>query len=315
MFGRGGVSLTAVDHVSFSLKAGESLAIVGESGCGKTTLGMACAGLSTPTEGRILVEGVDIAGIGRRERHRMRRRLQVVFQDPMSSLNPKMRVGDIVAEPLVVHRIGSAASRRERVAYLLSRVGLAPDYAQRFPHELSGGQRQRVGIARALATEPRLIIADEPVSALDISIKAQIINLLADLRDEFNLSFLVVSHDFSIVEYLCDNVAVMYLGKIVEFGPTESVLRAPRHPYTQSLLDSIPDARDPERAFSLPDIGELPSPLNPPAGCGFHPRCPRALEICARVAPAPVAPLPGAMVRCHLFGAEGAAAPTFQEPA
>lgn len=278
-------SISAVDNVSLAVRAGESLGVVGESGCGKTSMGMAIAGLSQTASGKMLLDGHDINILRTKPRSTLRRDVQVVFQDPMSSLNPRMTVGSIIGEPLLVHRLGDRAYRRKRTAELLGKVGLSADYAERYPHELSGGQRQRVGLARALALQPRLIVADEPVSALDVSVKAQIINLLADLRKQEGLSFLIISHDFSIIEYLCDNVAVMYLGKIVEYGSVAEVLLDPQHPYTKSLIQAVPIPK-PGANQNTTIIGELPSPINPPPGCRYHPRCPIAEQRCGQVEPA-----------------------------
>jgi len=294
--------VSAVEDVSLVLPAGQSLGIVGESGCGKTTLGMACAGLTPITGGRIRIDGTDPAATARRAAQALRRKVQVVFQDPFSSLDPRMTIGDIVREPLDVHAIGDRAARRARVSALLEQVGLQAGMAGRYPHELSGGQRQRVGLARALALEPRLVVADEPVSALDVSVKAQIINLLVDLRQRLGLSFLVISHDFSIIEYLCDLVAVMYLGKVVEIGPVEQVLRRPSHPYTQALLAAIP-VPDPTVPRRVPELaGEVPSPIAPPAACRFHPRCPRCFAPCSVETPALIDRGGGGhRVACHLY--------------
>jgi oligopeptide transport system ATP-binding protein len=264
------------------------LGLVGESGCGKTTTGRCILRLEKPTAGEIRFDGVDIAALDRRELLAFRRRIQVIFQDPYSSLNPRMKVGEIIAEPIKVHGIlRDAARRTARVRELLSVCGLDPKFADRYPHEMSGGQRQRVGIARALALEPEFIVCDEAVSALDVSIQAQIVNLLEDLREQFNLTYLFIAHDLSVVRHLCQRVAVMYLGRIVELADCDELFDHPLHPYTQALLSAVP-VPDPEieeiRAFR-PVAGEVPSPINPPSGCVFHPRCPIAVERCKQLRP------------------------------
>ena len=279
----------AVDEVSFSIRKGETMGLVGESGCGKTTTGLCILSLEPPTEGAVYYEGVNLTALSQRQLIPWRRRIQVIFQDPYSSLNPRMKVGEIIADPIRVHRlIADARQRRRRVAELLNICGLATKMAERYPHELSGGQRQRVGIARALSTNPEFIICDEAVSALDVSIQAQIINLLEDLRQEFQLTYLFISHDLSVVRHLCHQVVVMYLGKMVEMAETDALFNNPLHPYTQVLLASIP-MPDPEveaqRDYSAVK-GEIPSPIDPPAGCVFHPRCPIAVKSCHSQVPA-----------------------------
>ncbi|MDP4300820.1 ABC transporter ATP-binding protein [Leptothrix discophora] len=280
-------AVRAVDGVSFDIHPGETLGLVGESGCGKSTTGLAVLRLLALSGGSVQVEGVDLAGLNEREMRAMRRRMQMVFQDPHASLNPRMTVGSIVGEPLDVHAIGSRAERRERTEDLLALVGLAPSFINRYPHEFSGGQRQRIGLARALALNPSLIIADEPIAALDVSIQAQVVNLMADLRARLGLSYLMVSHDLSMVRYLSDRVAVMYLGRIVEIGGRDAVFDMPRHPYTRALLSAVP-VPDPKRERARQRItlqGDVPSPAKPPAGCHFHPRCPMASARCRDESP------------------------------
>jgi oligopeptide transport system ATP-binding protein len=291
----------AVDGVDFTISRGETMGLVGESGCGKTTTGRCILRLEQPTAGEILYDGVDITTLARKDLLALRRRIQVVFQDPYSSLNPRMKVGDILAEPMKVHGIErDATSRAARVRELLDVCGLNPRFADRYPHEMSGGQRQRVGIARALALEPEFIVCDEAVSALDVSIQAQIVNLLEDLRESFGLTYLFIAHDLSIVRHLCQRVAVMYLGRIVELADADALFDNPMHPYTQALLAAVP-VPDPtveaNRAFS-PAKGEVPSPINPPSGCVFHPRCPIAVESCRHTRPEPRELRPGHWVTC-----------------
>jgi oligopeptide transport system ATP-binding protein len=298
--GRAGI-VKAVDGVSFSIRRGETLGLVGESGCGKTTTGRAILRLDPPTSGEVIFEGQDLAKLSEAGLRAMRRRMQVIFQDPYSSLNPRMTVGQIIAEPLAVHGIvPDRAARDERVHQLLRHAGLLPAMARRYPHELSGGQRQRVGIARALAMEPVLIICDEPVSALDVSIQAQIINLLEELQAEFGLTYLFVAHDLSVVRHISDRVAVMYLGKIVEITDRKSLYEDPQHPYTKALLSAVP-IPDPAVEAGREHVvlgGEVPSPLNPPAGCVFHPRCPIAVAECRTVVPELREVKPGHQAAC-----------------
>ena len=278
----------AVDGISFDIMPGETLGLVGESGCGKSTTGRCILQLEKPTAGQLLFHGKDLNSMNRAELTAMRRKIQVIFQDPYSSLNPRMKVGDIIGEPLAVHGLEpNSANRANRVAELLTICGLSPKMADRYPHEMSGGQRQRVGIARALSMKPEFIICDEAVSALDVSIQAQVINLLEDLRDEFDLTYLFIAHDLSVVRHLCHRVAVMYLGKIVELAASDELFDNPLHPYTRALLDAVP-VPDPTieagREHRLVK-GEVPSPINPPRGCVFHPRCPIAIDNCAGPVP------------------------------
>ncbi len=288
----------AVDGLSFTLDEGRTLGLVGESGCGKTTTGLAILRLIPITSGHVLFQGRDLSTLGRAEMRRFRRDLQIIFQDPYSSLNPRMTVRRIVGDPLRIFNDGSARQQAERVAYLLEKVGLSPEQGDRYPHEFSGGQRQRIGIARALALSPKLIVCDEPVSALDVSIQAQIINLLIDLQQEFALSYIVISHDLAVVEHLCDHVAVMYLGQIVETAAYADLYTDPRHPYTRALLSAVPrfDAEAGESAVVLE--GDVPSPIQPPSGCRFHPRCPIRMEECSRTAPTMKAVGPGHYAAC-----------------
>ncbi len=294
----------AVDGVSFEIGRGETLGLVGESGCGKSTVGRTLLKLLAPTAGKIIVNGADITALDRAQMLPYRRRMQMIYQDPYASLNPRMSAGDIVAEPLVIHRAGAAQERRERVAHLFERVGLRPEAMALFPHEFSGGQRQRIGIARALALSPELIVGDEPVSALDVSIQAQIINLMIDLQDELKLSYLFVAHDLAVVEHISHRVAVMYLGRIVEMTDKKSLFETPLHPYTEALLSAVPipkaRARGRKRVILT---GDVPSPINPPPGCHFHARCPYAMARCRVEPPALREIAPGHFASCHLHDA------------
>ncbi|MGC1440028.1 MAG: ABC transporter ATP-binding protein [Burkholderiaceae bacterium] len=288
MFRRVTGHVKAVDDVSFTIRKGETLGLVGESGCGKTTTGRCILQLEKPTSGEIIYDGKDLSKLDRAELVAMRQRIQVIFQDPFSSLNPRMLVGDIISEPMMVHgTITDKAARQKRVLQLLDTVGLNTRFADRYPHEMSGGQRQRVGIARALALNPEFIVCDEAISALDVSIQAQIINLLEDLRDEFGLTYLFIAHDLSVVRHLCHKVAVMYLGKVAEMAECDELYDNPTHPYTKALLDAVP-VPDPTIELSRPHqtiVGEIPSPINPPSGCVFHPRCSIAVDACSQRVP------------------------------
>ena len=300
-FGKPLATVKAVDGVSFTLGQGETLALVGESGCGKSTVGRLIMRLIEPTAGRVLIDGTDIAGIPEGEVRAFRRRVQLIFQDPYASLNPRMTVGDILAEPLMLHNIVPRARRRERVGQLLARVGLQPEYAARYPHEFSGGQRQRIVIARALAVEPKIIICDEPVSALDVSIRAQILNLLKELQGRLGLSYIFISHDLGVVKHISDRIAVMYLGRIVETGPADQVFRDPRHPYTRALISAIPVASPEARRERRILQGDVPSPITPPPGCHLHTRCPYAAEVCRIERPPLYEAGPAHRSACHFW--------------
>jgi oligopeptide/dipeptide ABC transporter ATP-binding protein len=291
----------AVDEVSFLVHQGETLGLVGESGCGKTTLGRSLLRLTTPTSGRLRFDGTDITRMPERQLRPLRRDLQMVFQDPFASLNPRRRIEDIVGDPLLVHGERDAAVRRRRVAEMLERVGLPASLARRFPRGLSGGQRQRVGIARALVLHPRLVVADEPVSGLDVSVQAQVVNLLEDLQDDLGLTYVVISHDLAVVRQIADRIGVMYLGRLVELGDATAVNTAPLHPYTEALLSAVP-IPDPRRSAARAQIvlrGDVPSPIDPPSGCRFRTRCRYATDRCVQVDPPLAEVTPGRLVACH----------------
>lgn len=297
--GGAGLTIRAVDDVSFSVRKGETFGLVGESGCGKTTLGQTIIRLYEPTEGRILFNGTDLAPLNAGQMRPHRRDMQMIFQDPSASLDPRMTVGSVISEPLNIARIGSREERRQRVQDLLRVVGLNAYFANRYPHEFSGGQRQRIGIARALALNPELVICDEPVSALDVSIQAQVLNLLKQLQEQFNLTYLFIAHNLAVVAHIADRIGVMYLGKLVEVADSHTITDSPKHPYTQALISAIP-IPEPGRVKNRIILeGDVPSPANPPSGCRFHPRCPIARENCAQIEPPLEDKGGGHLVACH----------------
>ncbi|MCD6237967.1 MAG: ABC transporter ATP-binding protein [Thermotogae bacterium] len=295
----------AVDDVSFDVYEGETLGLVGESGCGKTTTALTILRLEEPTRGQVIFDGKDITKLKRRDMRKMRKGMQIIFQDPYSSLDPRMKVKDIIAEGMLTHNMLNGRNVYKRVGELLERVGIPADYMNRFPHEFSGGQRQRVGIARALALEPKIIMCDEAVSALDVSIRSQIINLLKDLQNEFKFTYLFIAHDLSVIKYISDRVAVMYVGKIVELADKKAFFDDPLHPYTQALISAVPVPNPDYKKKRIVLQGDVPSPANPPKGCRFHPRCFKAMDICSKVEPELVEVKPGHFVACHLYDKKG----------
>lgn len=292
--------IKAVDDVSFELFKGETFGLVGESGCGKSTLGRTMLGLNKPNAGKVIFEGEDIFSLNNKRMKEMRKKMQLIFQDPSASLNPRKTIGDILAEPFLIHKVGTKIERQTKINYLLDKVGLSAYHLSRYPHEMSGGQKQRVGIARALALNPKLIICDEPVSALDVSIQAQVINLLEDLQKEYDLTYLFISHNLSVIHHICDRVGVMYLGKLVETGNHEDIYRNTQHPYAKALISAIPhtDLDNPTERILLK--GDVPSPANPPSGCRFHTRCPQVTDLCSQMEPPLKEVFAGHFAACHL---------------
>ena len=301
LFGRQVDKVHAVDGVSFELVKGETLGVVGESGCGKSTTGRCILRLIEPTSGEVWFEGKNVTELDRESLRATSRDMQIIFQDPYASLNPRMTVGAIIGEPLTIHKLtNSATEYQDRIVELLETVGLNADHLRRYPHEFSGGQRQRIGIARALAVKPKLIVCDEPVSALDVSIQAQVINLLEDLQERFDLTYLFIAHDLSVVEHISDRVAVMYLGRIVEIAPARELYTTPKHPYTEALLSAVPIPEPGLKRTRIRLVGDVPNPINPPAGCHFHPRCPKAFDRCKVESPALKQAVDGHWAACHL---------------
>ena len=290
----------AVDGISFEVKPGETLGLVGESGCGKSTAGRSILRLIEPTSGEINFEGENICDLSNEELRKRRRQMQIIFQDPYASLNPRMTIGSIVGEPLTIHNVAKGQERKDRVEQLLHRVGLRPEHIRRYPHEFSGGQRQRIGLARALALNPKLIIGDEPVSALDVSIQAQVINLLEDLQKDLGIAYVMIAHDLAVVQHVSDRIAVMYLGKIVELAEADELVSSPKHPYTEALLSAVPVPDPTVKTERILLKGDVPSPVNPPSGCRFHTRCPYKEDICEQEDPPMLEMSPGHTVACHL---------------